>query len=173
MSTPREFTNREIKAILTTIHGDRPIDTDMGKLEKKILWLYPQIKRELEEEERIRLEAIELEEKRDAMVIAIYDKDIEHPTVENTVKWYVDHMKMLDDNNMDVVYFATSLFKFIPKIKQDELNKSIIEATTPDDELKEMKGQLNVFGNYWLTLTSLIDDATEKRNVKPRRTDDW
>ena len=173
MSTQREFTNREIKAIITTIHGDRPIDTDLDKLEKKIFWLYPKVKKELEEAERIRLEAIELEEQRDALLIKIYDKDIEHPTVENTIKWYTDHIKMLDDGNMDVVYFATSLFKFISKAKQDELNKSIIEATTPDNELREMKGELKVFGNYWLTLTSLIDDATEKRNVKPRHPEDW
>jgi len=172
MSTQREFTNREIKAILTTIHGDRPIDTDLDKLEKKIFWLYPKVKLELEEEERIRVEAIELEEQRDALLIKIYDKDIEHPTVENTIKWYKDHVKILDDANMDSVCFATSLFKFNPKIKQDELNRSILETVTDDFELKQHKSYMKVFGNYWLTLSILLGDKV-KRNVKARHPEDW
>ena len=134
-------------------------------LHETILSQFPEIVEERRIQE-IKIQEICDEQKRGKqLVVAKFSKDVPHPTVPETIRWYLANEKFIRGNYSDEICFAGEMWESLPRVQLNEMIVSLraSKGRNPDetDRIKESKD-----ADLWHCLIRFLENATYQERVR-------
>jgi hypothetical protein len=134
-------------------------------LHETILSQFPEIVEERRIQE-IKIQEICAEQKRGKqLVVAKFSKDVPHPTVPETIRWYLANEKFIRGNYSDEICFAGEMWESLPRVQLNEMIVSL-RATKGRNALETDSIRESKDADLWHRLIPFLENATYLERVR-------